>query len=62
VNFYNFPNINLSNYNLLKIDNPGKEAEIQKDGDNTYFPERDSGDTSDTWTIGTYKALFSTSN
>lgn len=62
VNFYNFPNINLSNYNLLKIDNPGKEAEVVMNGTRTYFPERNSSDTtSQTWTTGTYKALQSTS-
>ena len=61
VDFYNFPNINLSNYNLLKIDNPGKEAEIVTNGTTTNFPERDSSDTSDTWKTGTYKALHNTS-
>lgn len=65
VNFQNFPNINLSNYNLLDIDNPGKEAEtkLSNDGVNTYFPERSSSDTtpSQTWTTGTYNALFNTS-
>ena len=67
VSFYNFPNINLSNYNLLKIDNPGKEAEVEIDkttGTRTYFPERSLNDTSSlsqTWITGTYKALQSTS-
>ena len=62
VNFNNFPNINLSNYNLLKIDNPGKEAEVVMNGTRTYFPERNSSDTtSQTWATGTYKALQSTS-
>lgn len=59
--FLNFPNINLSNYNLFKINNPGKEVEI--DDTTKCFPERNKeDDTSQTWTSGTYKALCETSN
>ena len=64
VSFRNFPNINLSNYNILKIDKPGKEAEVEKTtNSSTRFPERtaDSYGDSDSWENGTFHALVETS-
>lgn len=52
VNFENYPNISLTNYNLLVNDSPGKEAELLTDN---KFGNRTSG--VDTWSTGTYKAI-----
>ena len=52
VKFENYPNISLTNYNLLVNDSPGKEAELLTDN---KFGNRTSG--VDTWSTGTYKAI-----
>jgi hypothetical protein len=54
VKFENYPNMSLTNTNLLQNDKQGKEAEPN---DKLVFVNRESGDTSQTWTKGTFKAI-----
>ena len=53
VNFENYPNISLTNTNLLENNFQGKEAELV-DG---KFPNRSSSSSVNSWTIGTYGAI-----
>lgn len=53
VNFENYPNISLTNTNLLINDSPGKEAEPNKE--THKFDNRISG--THTWDYGTYGAI-----
>jgi hypothetical protein len=53
VNFENYPNISLTNTNLLENDYQGKEAELV----NGIFPNRKAGSDINSWTKGTYGAI-----